>query len=169
VQKTQSQITTDGQSVIMSRYRAHSGTCDKILLSVRRLFSEICSLVFLRRPLWREVGSVICLEILWLHVCEPPMGTSNHYRGNGYANRYPSNSPINRISMVTNNRNNTWIVVRGVYTCVRLKTSTEIYGKMLESARWLGPVSTTTWTSADKILKAQVSLRKKHVLLVWQV
>jgi hypothetical protein len=33
----QSHITTDGQSVIISRYRAHSGTCDQILLSVRRL------------------------------------------------------------------------------------------------------------------------------------
>jgi hypothetical protein len=39
------------------------------------------------------------------------MGTShrlpNRYRANGYANRYPSNSPINRNSMVTNNRNST--------------------------------------------------------------
>jgi hypothetical protein len=48
--QSQSHITTDGQSVIMSRYRAHSGTCDQILLSVRRLFSEICCLVFLGRP-----------------------------------------------------------------------------------------------------------------------
>jgi hypothetical protein len=38
-------------------------TCDQILLSVRRLFSEIWCLVFLRRPLWREVGSVICLSL----------------------------------------------------------------------------------------------------------
>jgi hypothetical protein len=37
--QSQSHITTDGQSVNMSRYRAHSGTCDQILLSVRRLFS----------------------------------------------------------------------------------------------------------------------------------
>jgi hypothetical protein len=57
----------------------------------------------------------------------------NQYRGNGYANRYPSNSPINRISIVTNYRNNTWIVASGVYTWVRLKTSTEIYGKTLQS------------------------------------
>jgi hypothetical protein len=42
--QSHSHITTDGQSVIMSRYRAHSGTCDQILLSVRRLFSEIYSL-----------------------------------------------------------------------------------------------------------------------------
>jgi hypothetical protein len=55
VSQSQSHITTDGQSVIMSRYRAHSGTCDQILLSVRRLFSGICCLVFLN-----EVGSVIC-------------------------------------------------------------------------------------------------------------
>jgi hypothetical protein len=58
-----SHITTDGQSVVMSRYRAHSGTCDQILLSVRRLLSEICCLVFLGRPLWREDGSVICLSL----------------------------------------------------------------------------------------------------------
>jgi hypothetical protein len=31
---SQSHITTDGQSVIMSRYRVHSGACDQILLSV---------------------------------------------------------------------------------------------------------------------------------------
>jgi hypothetical protein len=36
------------------------GTCDQILLSVRRLLSESCCLVSVGRPLWREVGSVIC-------------------------------------------------------------------------------------------------------------
>jgi hypothetical protein len=56
----------------------------------------------------------------------------NRYRGNAYANRYPSNSPINRISIVTNNRNNSCIVASGVYTWVRHKTSTEIYGKTLQ-------------------------------------
>jgi hypothetical protein len=55
---SQSHTTTGVQSVSMSRYRAHSGTCDQILLSVRRLFSESCCLVSLGRPLWREVGSV---------------------------------------------------------------------------------------------------------------
>jgi hypothetical protein len=35
----------------MSRYRAHSGTCDQILLSVRRFFSESCCLVSVGRPL----------------------------------------------------------------------------------------------------------------------
>jgi hypothetical protein len=49
--QNQSHITTDGQSVIISRYPAHSGTCDQISLSVGRLFSEICCLVFLGRPL----------------------------------------------------------------------------------------------------------------------
>jgi hypothetical protein len=48
-----------GQSVSMSRYRAYSGTCDQILLSVRRLFSESCCLVSVERPLRREVGSVL--------------------------------------------------------------------------------------------------------------
>jgi hypothetical protein len=68
------------------------------------------------------------LFLMW----EPSMGSShrlpNRYRGNAYANRYPSNSPINRISMITNNRNNSCIVASGVYTWVRLKTSAEIYG-----------------------------------------
>jgi hypothetical protein len=53
-------VTTDGQSVSMSRYGARSGTCDQILFSVRMVFSESCCLVSMRRPLWREVGSVIC-------------------------------------------------------------------------------------------------------------
>jgi hypothetical protein len=64
------------------------------------------------------------------------MGSSyrlpNRYRGNTYPNRYPSNSPINRISMVTNNRNNSCIVASGVYTWVRHKTSTKIYRKSLQ-------------------------------------
>jgi hypothetical protein len=38
----------------MWRYRSHFGTCDQILLS------EICRLVSVERPLWREVGTVIC-------------------------------------------------------------------------------------------------------------
>jgi hypothetical protein len=50
---------TVSQSVSMSRYRAHSGTCDQISLSVRKL-SQSCCIVSVRRPLWREVGSVIC-------------------------------------------------------------------------------------------------------------
>jgi hypothetical protein len=58
--KYQSHDTTDGQSVSMSRCLAHSGTYDQILLSVRRLLSESRCLVSVGRPLWREVGSVIC-------------------------------------------------------------------------------------------------------------
>jgi hypothetical protein len=57
--QSQNHITTDGQSVIMSRYRANSGTCDQILLSVRRLFSEICCLVSVGLPLWREDESAV--------------------------------------------------------------------------------------------------------------
>jgi hypothetical protein len=52
-----SQVRTDGPSVSMSRRRAHSGTCDQILHSVRGLLSESCSV---GHPLWREVGSVTC-------------------------------------------------------------------------------------------------------------
>jgi hypothetical protein len=35
--RSRSHVTTDGQSVSMSRYRAHSQTCDEILLSVRKV------------------------------------------------------------------------------------------------------------------------------------
>jgi hypothetical protein len=62
--RSQSQVTTDGrsvsQSVSMLRCRAHSGTCNQIFISVRRLMSKICCLVSVGRPLWREVESVIC-------------------------------------------------------------------------------------------------------------
>jgi hypothetical protein len=47
-------------NIIISRYRTHSETCDQILLSVWRLLSESCCLGSVGRPLWREVGSVIC-------------------------------------------------------------------------------------------------------------
>jgi hypothetical protein len=48
----------------------------------------------------------------------------NRYRGNAYANRYPSNSTINRISMVTNNRNSTCFVADPCENSARNKTCT---------------------------------------------
>jgi hypothetical protein len=39
------------------------GTCDQILLPVGMLLSEICGLVSLGRPLWREDGYAICSVI----------------------------------------------------------------------------------------------------------
>jgi hypothetical protein len=36
------------------------GTCDQILLPLGMLLSEICVLVSVGRPLWREDGSAIC-------------------------------------------------------------------------------------------------------------
>jgi hypothetical protein len=42
---------TVGQSVSMSRYRAHSETFHQILLSVRKFLSESCCPVSVRRPL----------------------------------------------------------------------------------------------------------------------
>jgi hypothetical protein len=81
------------------------------------------------------------------HMWEPSMGSShrlsNSYRGNTYANRYPSNSPINRISMVTNNCNNAWIVPSSVYTWVRLKA-----------------VNETTWISSVSQLDASDRLTR---------
>jgi hypothetical protein len=54
----QSYFTTDGQSASMSWYRAPLWDCDQILLLVRMLLSEICGLVSVGRPFWREDGSV---------------------------------------------------------------------------------------------------------------
>jgi hypothetical protein len=62
-----SHITIDGQSVSMSRYRAHSGTCDQILLSVWRLFSEICCVVSVGRPLWQQVVFLSLVIYQYLH------------------------------------------------------------------------------------------------------
>jgi hypothetical protein len=42
---------TVSQSVNMSWCRAHSGTCDQILLPVRRFLSESCGLVSVGSPL----------------------------------------------------------------------------------------------------------------------
>jgi hypothetical protein len=59
-----SYITTDSQSVsqyvVMPSRRNHSGTYDQIFLSVWGLLSESCCLVSVGRPVWQEVGSVIC-------------------------------------------------------------------------------------------------------------
>jgi hypothetical protein len=72
--QSQSHITTDGVSHYV-KVSSPSGTCDQILLSVRRLFSEICCLVSMGRPIWREVGSVICLSLS----SNLPLFTSNIY------------------------------------------------------------------------------------------
>jgi hypothetical protein len=52
------------QSVSMFWCRAHSGTCDQILLLVWRLLSESCCFVSMGRPLWREDGSSVCGAII---------------------------------------------------------------------------------------------------------
>jgi hypothetical protein len=63
--RSRSHVTTDGQSVIMSRYRTHSETCDQIFLSVRRLLSESCCLESEGRHLWREVVEVeVTLQLM---------------------------------------------------------------------------------------------------------
>jgi hypothetical protein len=51
------------------------GTCDRILLPVGRLLSEICGLVSVLRPLWREEESAICSVIT--HWSES-LSTHNH-------------------------------------------------------------------------------------------
>jgi hypothetical protein len=57
---SRSHVTTDGHSASMSRFRAHCGTCDQILLSVRRLSESFC-LVCVGCPLWREVDGLALL------------------------------------------------------------------------------------------------------------
>jgi hypothetical protein len=70
-----SYFTTDGQSVNMSWYRAHSATCDLILLYVWMLLSESYGLDSLGRPLWREDESAIHSAITqW----SEPLITRNH-------------------------------------------------------------------------------------------
>jgi hypothetical protein len=59
IKESQSHITND-QSDSISWFPAHCRTCDHILLPVRRLMSEGCSLVFVWHPLWGEVGSAFC-------------------------------------------------------------------------------------------------------------
>jgi hypothetical protein len=51
-------VTTDGQSVNTSWRLAQLGTCDQILI-----LSEFRCVVFVGRPLWREVGSVSCQSL----------------------------------------------------------------------------------------------------------
>jgi hypothetical protein len=58
-----SYFTIDSQSVSMSWYRAPFGTCDQISFPVGMLLSEICGLVSVGSPLWREDGSAVCSAI----------------------------------------------------------------------------------------------------------
>jgi hypothetical protein len=55
-------FTTDGQSGSLA-IEHPCETCAQILLPVGMLLSEICSLVSVGRPLWREDGSAICSAI----------------------------------------------------------------------------------------------------------
>jgi hypothetical protein len=52
-------FTTDAQSVCLG-IEHPCGTCDQMLLLVGMLLPEICSLVSVWRPLWREDGAAIC-------------------------------------------------------------------------------------------------------------
>jgi hypothetical protein len=78
ISRSRSYFTTDGQSVSQSVCLGIDfpcGTCDQILLPVGMLLSEICGLVSVGRPLWREGGSTICSVITqW----SEPLRTRNH-------------------------------------------------------------------------------------------
>jgi hypothetical protein len=58
-----SKLLYDRWSVSMPGCRAPFGTRDQILLPVGMLLSEICGLVSVGCPLWREDGSAICSAI----------------------------------------------------------------------------------------------------------
>jgi hypothetical protein len=60
--KSKSLRLTVSQSVCLG-IEYPCGTCDRILFPVGMLLSEICGLVSVRRPLWREDGSAICSVI----------------------------------------------------------------------------------------------------------
>jgi hypothetical protein len=57
-----SYFTTDGQSVSLSWCRAHSGTCNQILLPVRMLLSKTCRLVSVGCSLFLKRGRVCNLQ-----------------------------------------------------------------------------------------------------------
>jgi hypothetical protein len=57
-----SKLLYDWQSVCLG-IEHPCGTCNQILLPVGMLLSEICGLVSVGRPLWREGGSAICSVI----------------------------------------------------------------------------------------------------------
>jgi hypothetical protein len=59
---SKSNLLYDWRSVCLDIERP-CGTCEKILLPVEMLLSEICGLVSMGRPLWREDGSAICSAI----------------------------------------------------------------------------------------------------------
>jgi hypothetical protein len=61
----------------------------------------------------------------------------NRYRCNGYANRYRSNSLINKMSVLTNNCNDTRIVTSGF----TFGTPQDINRATFQLASWLGAVS----------------------------
>jgi hypothetical protein len=69
--KSKSKFLYDWQSVSQSVSQSvclgiehPCGTCDQILFPVGMLLSEICGLVSVGHPLWRENGSAICSESL---------------------------------------------------------------------------------------------------------
>jgi hypothetical protein len=60
--RSRSYFATDSHSVCLG-IEHPCGTCDQILFPVGLLLSEICGLVSMGRPLWREDGSAICSVI----------------------------------------------------------------------------------------------------------
>jgi hypothetical protein len=98
-------------------------------LSAETHFSFTLHFIHVPHSLFPEIDCLISAERTPISMLEPSIGYShrlpNRYRGNAYTNRYPSNSPINKISMVTNNRNKTRTVASSVFTWVRLKAVNE--------------------------------------------
>jgi hypothetical protein len=60
--RSRSYFTTDSQSVCLT-IEYPSGICNQILFPVGMLLSEICGLVSVGCPLWRQDGSAVCSVI----------------------------------------------------------------------------------------------------------
>jgi hypothetical protein len=74
----------------------------------------------------------------------------------GYPIRYQSNNLINRIAVVTNNRNSTGIVTSRFYIWFASRQQQKYTSKTLQSARCLSPVNTYISRSAVRVFARHV-------------
>jgi hypothetical protein len=109
--------------------------CNRMLIIDYKVYLFLCAMCHF----------LYCGNLPW----EPPTGDQNRYR---------NNRSINRITVVTNSRNNRNCYER-LPPAVLLKTST----RTVQLPRRRAPVQTP---AADMIFKVQLSLRKENVLLV---
>jgi hypothetical protein len=103
--RSRSYFTTVSQSVCLG-IEYPCGTCGQILFPVGMLLSEICGLVSVARPLWREDGSPICSVITqWSESRRTRNHTLlSHLRPPTWRARFPySCPPRHRVAQLTEN------------------------------------------------------------------